>query len=235
MEVRPSVRNEVSQFFFNLSSLPLHPTTMSTRFNLEIWMRTDGSYWMKSFYLSLKWKYQCKMSVCTECHGWTDKFQLFQFSFSSVAYSQVSLSVRYGGPEPKKKLTDKRHRNTDPIGGNIKRDRWHIQEQTCRTITAHAMQCNGTLMQCNVMQYNVMHAIQCNAMQCNTMYVMEVRPSAVEWSHHYFFFIFKIQNDKTLLKPGFELRTSLKWKSECTDGRTYREVILPLAKMEISM
>jgi hypothetical protein len=51
------------------------------------WKSTDGrTYGMKSFYLSLKWKYQCKMSVCTNV-GWTDKFQLFQFSFSSVAYS----------------------------------------------------------------------------------------------------------------------------------------------------
>jgi hypothetical protein len=36
-----------------------------------------------------------------ECHGWTDKFQLF--SFSSVAYSQVSLSVRTEVPTKKKK------------------------------------------------------------------------------------------------------------------------------------
>jgi hypothetical protein len=52
-----------------------------------------------------------------ECHGWTDKFQLFQFSFSSVAYSQVSLSVRTE-VGAKKKLTDKDTKNTDPIGGN---------------------------------------------------------------------------------------------------------------------
>jgi hypothetical protein len=38
-----------------------------------------------------------------ECHGWTDKFQLFQFSFSSVAYSQVSLSVRTEVPTKKRK------------------------------------------------------------------------------------------------------------------------------------
>jgi hypothetical protein len=54
-----------------------------------------------------------------ECHGWTDKFQLFQFQFSRI---QSSKSVRpYGGPEPKKKLTDKHkqtEKHTDPIGGN---------------------------------------------------------------------------------------------------------------------
>jgi hypothetical protein len=46
-----------------------------------------------------------------ECHGWTDKFQLFQFSFSSVAYSQVSLSVRTE-VQAKKKREDK-HRQTN--------------------------------------------------------------------------------------------------------------------------
>jgi hypothetical protein len=60
-----------------------------------------------------------------ECHGWTDKFQLFQFSFSSVAYSQSSLSVRTEVPTKKRKICYNKHRNTDPIGGNIKRDRWH--------------------------------------------------------------------------------------------------------------
>jgi hypothetical protein len=72
-----------------------------------------------------------------ECHGWTDKFQLFQFSFSSVAYSQVSSVRPYGGP-PKTdgQNTNTTDKHTDPIGGNtfngkkfalefIKRDRWH--------------------------------------------------------------------------------------------------------------
>jgi hypothetical protein len=39
--------------------------------------------------------------VSTNVCGWTDKFQLFQFSFSSVAYSQVSLSVRTEVPTKK--------------------------------------------------------------------------------------------------------------------------------------
>jgi hypothetical protein len=75
-------------------------------------------------------------------------------------------------------------------------------------------------------------------MQC-TMYVMEVRPSVRnEVSHHFFFFFFffkKHKNDKILLKPGFELRTSQIeiWMYGRTD--VLNEVILPLAKMEISM
>jgi hypothetical protein len=51
-----------------------------------------------------------------ECHGWTDKFQLFQFSFSSVAYSHKSVRP-YGGPEPKKRdgQTHRQTKHTDPI------------------------------------------------------------------------------------------------------------------------
>jgi hypothetical protein len=64
------------------------------------------------------------------------------------------------------------------------------------------------------MQCNAMHVINANAMQCNAMYV---RIRLNKWKF-------------------FELRTSPKWKSECTDGRTYwNEVILPLAKMEHKM
>jgi hypothetical protein len=67
-------------------------------------------------------------SVCTEheCHGWTDKFQLFflyvrtsrwtdkfqLFQFSrSVAYSQVSLSVRTEEPNQKKSY-EKKYKQT---------------------------------------------------------------------------------------------------------------------------
>jgi hypothetical protein len=119
-----------------------------------------------------------------ECHGWTDKFQLFQFSFSSVAYSQVSLSVRTevqtkadGQTQTKKQETQIRSRNTIQWQKKINVTDGTIQEQTCRTInitfSQYAMQCNA--MQCNdnAMRHNTM---QCNAMQCNTMYV-QIRPS----------------------------------------------------------
>jgi hypothetical protein len=58
-----------------------------------------------------------------ECQ-WTDKFQLFQFSFSSVAYSQVSLSVRTEVRSQKKAdgQTQKTQIRSEVI---IKRDRWH--------------------------------------------------------------------------------------------------------------
>jgi hypothetical protein len=121
----------------------------------------------------LKWKYQCKMSVY-ECHGWTDKFQLFQFSFSSVAYSQKSVRP-YGGPEPKKR-DGQTQTETHPIGGTHSMAKLHfesfvlelnvtdgtIQEQTCRTI----LTLRSVSMQCNAMQCNTMHAMQCNAIQC---------------------------------------------------------------------
>jgi hypothetical protein len=103
----PSVRTEWSQsviflfFYFFLVSMYGSPSVYGTRMS-----RMDRQV---SFLVSMY-----------ECHGWTDKFQLFQFSFSSVAYSQVSLSVRTEVPTKKRKrknVTDK-HRNTDPIGGN---------------------------------------------------------------------------------------------------------------------
>jgi hypothetical protein len=50
------------------------------------------------------------LSSMYECHGWTDKFQLFQFSFSSVAYSPY-LSVRTEVPTKRKKM--RRTRNTN--------------------------------------------------------------------------------------------------------------------------
>jgi hypothetical protein len=50
-----------------------------------------------------------------ECHGWTDKFQLFQFSFSSVAYSQVSLSVRTRSePRDGQRQTNKQTHKINP-------------------------------------------------------------------------------------------------------------------------
>jgi hypothetical protein len=135
-----------------------------------------------------------------ECHGWTDKFQLFQFSFSSVAYSQVSLSVRTEVQAKKKRdgqtQTDK---HTDPIGGNtLNVTDGTIQEQTCRTInitfSQYAMQCNAIQCKCNAMQCNAMqyNAMQYNTMQCNAMQCMYgVRPSVRnEVSQSFFFFFF---------------------------------------------
>jgi hypothetical protein len=125
-----------------------------------------------------------------ECHGWTDKFQLFQFQFSRI--QSVSLSVRTEVPTKKKKKKMLQNRNTDPIGGNtLNVTDGTIQEQTCRTInitfsqyarnarTMHAIQCTYAI-----------HVMQCNAMQCN---VMEVRPSVrneVSQSFFLFFYFF---------------------------------------------
>jgi hypothetical protein len=68
------------------------------------------------------------------------------------------------------------------------------------------------------MQCNVIHVMQC--MQCNVC--MEVRPSVRNEVVSHFFFFFHFLNTKwqNLVEARFELRTSLKWKSECTDGRT---------------
>jgi hypothetical protein len=127
-----------------------------------------------------------------ECHGWTDKFQLFQFSFSSVAYSQKSVRP-YGGPEPKKR-DGQTQTETHPIGGTHSMAKFiesfvlelnvtdgTIQEQTCRTINITFSQ---YAMQCNAMQYNARNAMQCNtmhvmhnAMQCNAMQCMYGSPS----------------------------------------------------------
>jgi hypothetical protein len=173
MEVRPSVRNEVSQsFFFFFFSFFAQNDKILLKPGFELrtsrkWKSEctdDGrTEWSHFIYLA-KWKYQCKNVSMYECHGWTDKFQLFQFSFSSVAYSQVSLSVRTEVRSQKKRYGQTQtNRNTDPIGGNTFNGKnflnllnvtdGTIQEQTCRTI-------NITFSQ---------YAMQCNAMQCNTM------------------------------------------------------------------
>jgi hypothetical protein len=94
--VRPyGMKSVILFFFFHFFKIQKWQNLVEARFrtqdlSMEIWIRRTDVEW--SHFTSLKWKYQCKMSVCNEC-GWTDKF-LFQFSFSSVAYSQVSLSVR---------------------------------------------------------------------------------------------------------------------------------------------
>jgi hypothetical protein len=73
-----------------------------------------------------------------ECHGWTDKFQLFQFSFSSVAYSQVSLSVRPEqsvGQQTKTQIDRVIHSMAKNLLLNLLLNVTDgtIQEQTCRT------------------------------------------------------------------------------------------------------
>jgi hypothetical protein len=113
-----------------------------------------------------------------ECHGWTDKFQLFQFSFSSVAYSQVSLSVRTE-VRSQKKRDGQTHRQTQIRSEVILNvTDGTIQEQTCRTInitfSQYAMQCNARIqcaMQCNAM---------CNAIQCNAMHTMHAMQAMVQ-------------------------------------------------------
>jgi hypothetical protein len=148
--------------------------------------------------------------VCTEheCHGWTDKFQLFcqyvrmsrmdrqvsvisvQFQFSRI---QSSKSVRpYGGPNQKKEkkyATDK-HKTQIRSGNTLNVTDGTIQEQTCRTINITFSIC---AMQYNA-QYNTMqNAIQtqCNTMQCNAMQCnVRVRPSVRnEVSQSFFFFL----------------------------------------------
>jgi hypothetical protein len=104
----PSVRTEWSQsviffYFFIFFSQYVRKSRVCTEHECHGW--TD--------------KFQFFFLSSGECHGWTDKFQLFQ-RFSSVAYSQVSLSVRTEVPTKKKKKKNmlNKHRNTDPIGGN---------------------------------------------------------------------------------------------------------------------
>jgi hypothetical protein len=96
-----------------------------------------------------------------ECHGWTDKFQLFQFSFS-LSRIQSSKSVRpYGGPEPKKRdgqtQTDK---HTDPIGGNT----FNGKEFALEFI--HSMATKICFEFIHLKELNDL--MQCNPMHCNT-------------------------------------------------------------------
>jgi hypothetical protein len=75
-----------------------------------------------------------------ECHGWTDKFQLFQFSFSSAL--QSSKSVRpYGGQQKKEKKkihvqTRQKHRSDR---------RWYIQWQKKLSLWRPVAQSDGNL------------------------------------------------------------------------------------------
>jgi hypothetical protein len=175
----PSVQPEWSQsviflffIFFSIAtkSVGMYGTRMS---------RMDTSF---SFFLS----------VCNECHGWTDSFKLFQFSFSSVAYSQVSLSTEVPTKKKKKK---KKKKNTDKHTETQIRSEvplnvtdGTIQEQTCRTNITFSQHMQSQCTQCNTMQCN---AIQCNAMQCNAMYVLKsVRPYGMKSVSHFLFFLF---------------------------------------------
>jgi hypothetical protein len=135
-----------------------------------------------------------------ECHGWTDKFQLFQFSFSSS--HTVKSSVRRTEVRQKKSYGQTQtHRNTDPIQSNTFNG---------KNLLLNLLNTNGTIqskhavlltrsvsMQCNAMQCN---AIQCNAMQCNQLCACNVEVQSVRpWngvSQSFFFFIFFFQNTK---------------------------------------
>jgi hypothetical protein len=144
---------------------------------------------------SLKWKYVKNVSMY-ECHGWTDKFQLFQFSFSSVAYSQVESVRPYGRSGQKKNVTNTTHTQIrsevilNVTDGTIQNN------AVLLTLRSVSMQCNA--MQYNAMQYNAMqysiavmqcNAIQCNAMQCNVC-TESVRPYGMKSVSHFFFFFF---------------------------------------------
>jgi hypothetical protein len=133
--------------------------------------------------------------------------------------------VPNGGPEPKKADGQRQKTTHRLIGGNY--IQWQKKSiNLLRSVNAmHARNAR-----------NVMHArnarTQCNAMQCN---VSEVRPSVRNEVSQSFFFILKIQKMTKLVEARFELRTPLKWKSECTDGRTYGMKSFYLSQMEISM
>jgi hypothetical protein len=75
--------------------------------------RTDG-FTVKSFYLLAKMKYSMYQNVTRMSR--MDR-QVSVISVLVSVHIQSGKSVR---PEVRsqKKLTDKRHRNTDPIGGN---------------------------------------------------------------------------------------------------------------------
>jgi hypothetical protein len=98
-EVRPSVRNEVSQSFFYFFFI-FRPVRNG---NVSMY-GTQSSDDRQHIFC------QNEMSM--------DGQTIFQFSFSSVAYSQ--LPVPYGGPKKKKKknMLQTNTQNTDPIGGN---------------------------------------------------------------------------------------------------------------------
>jgi hypothetical protein len=106
-EVRPSVRNEVSQSFFFIFFIFFFSQYVRSPRHVRNTNVTDGQ--TNFSYFSCQYVRMSRMD---------NKFQLFQFSFSSVAYSQVSLSVRTEVPTKKKKrrkknVTDKhkKHRS----------------------------------------------------------------------------------------------------------------------------
>jgi hypothetical protein len=118
--------NEVSHFFF-FHFFKKHKkwskSCWSQGLNRELPAKMErnriGRTWMKPRISAAKMEISTKMSVCTNARQWMDcdKFQLFQFSFSSIAYSQVCPSVRRS--EPKKSYGQTQtNRNTDPTGGN---------------------------------------------------------------------------------------------------------------------
>jgi hypothetical protein len=218
----PSVRTDRvrSVFFFSFFfSICAGGPSVCTEHEIICWIDRQVSFIFVSMY-------ECADGQ-TSCY--------FRFSFSSVAYSQVSLSVRTEVPTKKKEKKNiqteqtQTHRS-DQVYTNgkknlllnlFKRDRWHNSKQTCRTInitfSQYAMQCNAmqcNAMQCNAIQYN---AMQCNTMQYNTMQCMYgIRPSD-EWSQSViflFFFIFFF-----IVRKSAEVRRVCT-EHECLDGQT---------------
>jgi hypothetical protein len=170
--VRKSVSGTIFFFFFLKNTKMTKLWSQVSNQDLAKWKSecTDGR--RKSFYLPLKWKYHQNVSMY-ECHGWTDKFQLFQFSFSSVAYSHKS--VRHGGPS--QKMTDKHKEQTETqIRSEVKNPMAIIKSKHAVLLTLlfsqYAMQCNAIqctyAMQCTQCKYNARNkCMQCTyAMQC---------------------------------------------------------------------
>jgi hypothetical protein len=72
-------------------------------------------------------------------------------------------------------------------------------------------------------------------MQCNAMYVMKsVRPYGMKSVIFFFLFFKKYKKWQNLVEARFRTQDLAKMEI-WMDGRTLNEVILPLAKMEISM
>jgi hypothetical protein len=97
-----------------------------------------------------------------ECHGWTDKFQLFQFSFSSITYSRKSVRP-YG--QAKKNVTDKQVNTHDPIRSiqwqEFALEFINVTDVTIQNKHAVLLTLRSVSMQCNtVMQYNAIQASQ---------------------------------------------------------------------------
>jgi hypothetical protein len=96
-----------------------------------------------------------------------------------------------------------------------------------QTMQCNAIQCSKcNAMQCNAIQCNVQCNAQRNVIQCsNAMQLMctEVRPSVRNEVSQSFLFFFAFFTTKMTKSCWSQVSNSgpVKWKSECTDGRTY--------------